>query len=93
MTSRVPLRENEATGLDMLTVKYYAACERVQSGILRGKLLAWNVFLARGYRSLIADYALEHDDDDAMNIVLGAPHWLTFNTGTLEAIAGNSVNA
>lgn len=74
------------TELDTLKAKYYAACHRVEHGNLLGRHLAWQICLARGYRKFISDYAMRTGDEDAMNLVLGAPHWITYNDGTLQGL-------
>lgn len=76
--------------IETLKRKYYAACFRVEHTNVTGKQRAWDICLARGYRKFITDYAMRTGDEDAMNLVLGAPHWVTYNDGTLEAMLTNA---
>lgn len=77
---------NDDMSIDYLRAHYAKHCAIVEGGTVKGKALAWHICLARGYRRFITDYAMRTGDEDAMNLVLGAPHWLTFNDGNLEAL-------
>lgn len=77
---------NDDMSIDYLRAHYAKHVAIVESGILKGRQLGWHICLARGYRKFITDYAMRTSDEDAMNLVLGAPHWLTYNDGTIEGL-------
>lgn len=77
---------NDDMSIEYLREKYAYHCALVEGGTLKGREYVWHVRLAQGYRKFVMDYAMRTDDEDAMNLVLGAAHWLTFNDGTLEAM-------
>lgn len=74
--------------MDIITLKakLKAAYELVNSGTLHGKQLVWHIYRARGLHKLTTSLGLELGDDEALDICLGAPHWLTYNDGTLAGM-------
>jgi len=57
----------------------------VQARTLSTKRMVYSIYCAKGYHKDIAQRALA-GDDTAGNVALGAPHWVTYNDGTLASI-------
>lgn len=67
--------------LDVLITRYakHVACYETTGSV-------WSLCAARGLRKLAVDIALDKGDDAVLNLMWGAPHWLTFNDGTITAM-------
>lgn len=65
---------------DTLIARFYRHCEAVERNT---RDMVWHILCARGLHKLLAERAITADDEQAGNVALGAPHWLTYNDGTL----------
>lgn len=85
--SHNPHIEVDELSTESLTARFYNAVNAVQSHTLSTKRLVYEVYRAKGLHKLLAERATEGEgDEQAGNVALGAPHWVTFNAGTLEAM-------
>lgn len=71
---------------EQLMARFNKHVTAVESNTLKTKQYVYAVLCARGLRSLIVERALDTGDDATLDLVWGAPHWLTYNDGTLEAM-------
>lgn len=71
---------------EQLVARFNKHVAAVESNTLKANAYVYAVLCARGLRSLIVERAIAVGDDDTLNHVWGAPHWLTYNDGTLTAM-------
>jgi hypothetical protein len=57
--------------------------DAVPSLPLLSPMRAYHIYCAGGLHKLLADRALQ-GDEEAGNVALGAPHWLTFNPSEMR---------
>ena len=71
---------DEETALEVLRARYDRHVYEVEHNELATRgLRTWHVACARGLRKLIVEVAMAAGDDETLNHVWGAPHWLTFS--------------
>jgi len=80
-----PQVDIDEASTESLIERFNRHVDMVQSHTLSTSRMVYEVCCARGLHKLLAERACE-GDDDAGNVALGAPHWLTFNDGTLETM-------
>lgn len=80
-----PHVECDEVSTEDIIARFYRHADAVRTNAIDTKLVMWHIYAAKGYHKLLAERALE-GDDEAGNVALGAPHWVTYNDGTLQSI-------
>lgn len=81
--SNNPHVEVDECATAVLIARFNAHVAAVESNTSNVRRRVYDILCAKGLHKLLAERALQ-DDEDAGNTALGAPHWVTFNAGTLE---------
>lgn len=69
-----------------LVARFNKHVQSVSLNTITTRYKLYHIFCAKGLHKLLAERAVTLDDDEAGNVALGAPHWVTFNAGTLDAM-------
>ena len=81
-----PHTEYDECSTEQLVARFNKHVQAVESNILKANAYVYAVLCARGLRSLLVERAMASGDDETLNLMWGAPHWLTYNDGTLQAM-------
>jgi len=78
--------ETDELTTDALIERFHKHVSAVRSNTLSVKNKVWSIYMAKGLHKLLSQRAIDDDDEKAGNVALGAPHFVTFNAGTIEAM-------